>query len=67
MYALLIKRSAERDLRWLPRVLFERANERILSLRDAPRPRGVRKLAGALEWWLAHLGRRPSHALPDRP
>ena len=56
MYALLIKRSAERDLRRLPGVLFERVNERILSLRDKPRPHGVRKLAGALEGWRVRVG-----------
>ena len=56
MYALLIKRSAERDLRRLPRILFERVNERILSLRDDPRPHGVRKLSGALEGWRIRVG-----------
>ena len=56
MYALLIKSSAERDLRRLPLVLFERVNERILSLRDDPRPHGVRKLAGALEGWRIRVG-----------
>ena len=56
MYALLIKRSAERDLRRLPSVLFERVNERILSLRDDPRPHGVRKLVEALEGWRIRVG-----------
>jgi mRNA interferase RelE/StbE len=56
MYTLLIKRSAERDLRRLPRAFFERVNERILSLRDDPRPHGVRKLAGALEGWRIRAG-----------
>ena len=56
MYALLIKRSAERDLRRLPRALFERVNERILVLRDDPRPHGVRKLAGVLEGWRVRVG-----------
>ena len=56
MYALLIKRSAERDLRRLPRAFFERVDERILSLRDDPRPHGVRKLVGALEGWRIRVG-----------
>ncbi len=56
MYALLIKRCAERDLRRLPGALFERVNERLLSLRDDPRPHGVRKLAGALEGWRIRVG-----------
>jgi mRNA interferase RelE/StbE len=56
MHALLIKSSAERDLRRLPRTLFGRVNERILSLRDDPRPHGVRKLAGAQEGWRIRVG-----------
>ena len=56
MYALLIKRSAERDLRRLPRTLLERISERILALREDPRPHGVRKLVGALEGWRIRVG-----------
>ena len=56
MYALLIARSAEQDLRRLPRALFERVNERILSLRDDPRPHGVRKLVGTREGWPIRVG-----------
>ena len=56
MYALLIARSAEQDLRRLPRALFERVNERILSLRDDPRPHGVRKLVGTLEGGPVRVG-----------
>jgi len=56
VYALLIKRFAERDLRRLPRAVFERVSERILSLRDDPRPHGVRKLAGGLEGWRIRVG-----------
>ena len=51
MYTLLIRHSAERDLRRLPRVPFVRVNERIQSLREYPRPHGVRKLVGAQERW----------------
>jgi mRNA interferase RelE/StbE len=56
VYALLIKRSAERDLRRLPGTLFERVNDRILSLRDDPHPHGVRRLVGALEGWRIRVG-----------
>lgn len=56
MYTLLIKRSAERDLRRLPRIVFQRVNEKILSLRDDPRPPGVRKLVRALEGWRIRVG-----------
>lgn len=43
MYTLLINRSAERDLRRLRGVIFERVNKKILALRDDSRPPGVRK------------------------
>ena len=39
-----------------PRAFFERVNERILSLRDDPRPHGVRKFVGALEGWSIWVG-----------
>ena len=56
MYTLLIRHSAERDLRRLPRVIFKRVNERILSLRDNPRPHGVRKLVGPQVGWRIRVG-----------
>ncbi len=67
MYTLLIKRSAERDLRRLSRALFERVNERILALRDDPRPHGVRKLVGAMEGWRIRVSdyRIPYHIDDD--
>jgi len=51
MYRLIIKRSAERDLRRLPRPLFQRINQHVLELSEEPRPAGVNKLKGALEGW----------------
>ena len=56
MDTLLITRAAEQDLRRLPRALFERINARILSLRDEPRPHGVRNPAGASEGWRLRVG-----------
>ena len=56
MYRLIIKRSAERDLRHLPRPVFLRLNQRIVSLRDDPHPPGSRKLKGALEGWRIRVG-----------
>jgi len=56
MYQLLIKHSAEGDLYRLPRAIFQRVNDRILALRDDPRPPGVRKLSGALEGWRVRVG-----------
>jgi mRNA interferase RelE/StbE len=56
VYRLLIKRSAERDLRRLPRPLFQRISRNILALGDDPRPAGARKLKGALEGWRIRVG-----------
>ena len=56
MYALFIRRSAERDLRKLSQVILWRVNEKILALCHNPRPPGVRKLVGALEGWRLRVG-----------
>lgn len=56
MYRIVIKRSAERDLRRLPRPLFLRINQAILALANDPRPTGTRKLKGALEGWRLRVG-----------
>ena len=56
MYRLLIKASAEKDLRGLPASLFQRVNARILALREEPRPAGSLKLSGNLEGWRVRVG-----------
>jgi len=56
MYRLRLKRTAEADLDRLPGPIFERINERILALREEPRPAGVRKLQGDLEGWRIRVG-----------
>ena len=55
-YRLIIKRSAERDLRRLPRELFLRLNKQILALREEPRPAGVRKMEGSVSDWRLRVG-----------
>ena len=56
MYTLLIKPSAERDLRRLPEAIFRRVNEGLLTLRNNPRPGGTVKLSGNLEGWRLRVG-----------
>ena len=56
MYHLKIKRSAERDLKKLPRSLFLRIKQHIRALREDPRPPGVRKLQRNLEGWRIRVG-----------
>ena len=55
MYTLRIKRGAEKELRSLPREVFERVNAAILALRENPRPPGAEKLAGG-EGWRIRVG-----------
>ena len=56
MHGLLIKHSAEQDLRALPQAIFQRVNAKILALRDDPRPAGVRKLSGSVQGWRIRVG-----------
>ncbi|MBK7897060.1 MAG: type II toxin-antitoxin system RelE/ParE family toxin [Candidatus Promineifilaceae bacterium] len=56
MFILKIKNSAERDLKRLPKPLFLRLNQKILALREEPRPPGARKLQGKLEGWRVRVG-----------
>ena len=56
MYTLLIKPSAERDLRRLPEAIFRRINESLLALRDNPRPGGTVKLSANLKGWRLRVG-----------
>ena len=56
MHTLLIKRTAERDMRRLPSTVFGRLYVRLLALRDDPRPQGVRKPVGALTGWRIRVG-----------
>ena len=49
-YALLIKRSAEKEMDRLPARAFERVAQAILKLERGPRPRGSRKLRGVHDY-----------------
>ncbi|HJS65984.1 MAG TPA: type II toxin-antitoxin system RelE/ParE family toxin [Nitrospiraceae bacterium] len=45
-YKLLLKKSAERELRKIPKTDLQRITERIKELAVIPRPSGSEKLAG---------------------
>jgi mRNA interferase RelE/StbE len=45
-YSVLIKKSAERDLRKIPKADLQRITQRIKDLASIPRPSGNEKLAG---------------------
>lgn len=56
-YEILIKASAEKDVRRLPKDARARVASAILALRDEPRPSGVRKLKGrGEEGWRIRVG-----------
>ena len=45
-YSVLIKKSAERELRKIPKADLQRITQRIKDLASIPRPSGSEKLAG---------------------
>jgi mRNA interferase RelE/StbE len=56
-HKVLIKASAEKDVRRLPRDVRERVASAILALREEPRPSGVHKLKGrGEEGWRIRVG-----------
>lgn len=56
MYKVLIERTAERDLKYLPTAIFNRIVPRINALADIPRPSGSHKLAGSKNDWRIRIG-----------
>ena len=56
MHRILLERSAERDLRSLPRQEFARIVERIQALARDPRPPGSRKITGSQNDWRIRVG-----------
>ena len=51
-YEVRIVRSAEKEMNQLPAKVHNRLSEKILSLEDNARPRGVKKLSGREEYRL---------------
>ena len=49
-YQIILKPSAEKEMNRLPNAIYGRVDERILSLRENPRPRGIKKLSGREEY-----------------
>ena len=56
MYAILLERSAERDLRRLSAEIHERVIAAIRGLAANPRPPGCRKLTGSQNDWRIRIG-----------
>lgn len=45
-YAVYLKRSAEKELDRLPTEVYDRIIKQLISLKDNPRPHGIKKLQG---------------------
>ena len=49
-YTLYIASSSEKEIARLPKRLFQKITQRILSLSDDPRPTGCKKLEGEVKY-----------------
>lgn len=56
VYRVELTRSAERDLRRLPRHVLKRIDRKILGLADDPWPGGVKKLQGSESTYRIRVG-----------
>jgi len=56
VYEILLERRAEKDLKKLPSVLFQRIIEKIQPLAENPKPQGSRKITGSKNDWRIRIG-----------
>ncbi|OHB69147.1 MAG: plasmid stabilization protein [Planctomycetes bacterium RBG_16_43_13] len=56
MYDVLVERTAERDLKHIPKEYFNRITYDIKALSKNPRPHGCRKLSGSGRDWRIRVG-----------
>ena len=70
MYTLQIERHAERDLKRLKKhspAIFSRIISHVSSLKDNPRPKGVRKIVGSKnDWRIAICDYRVIYEIDDQ-
>lgn len=64
-YDLLVKKSAERELRALPKQDLRRVTERLQSLSRHPRPSGCEKLSGHDQYRIRQGDYRIVYAIDD--
>lgn len=55
-YRILLEAKAEKNLEKLPKEVQKRITQRILNLKDTPRPFGVTKINTANEWYRVRVG-----------
>ena len=56
MYEVYLEQAAERELRNLPKEVFNRIISRIKNLAENPRPAGCRKIIGSKKDWRIRVG-----------
>ncbi len=56
MYEVYLERSAENDLKRLPKTTFQRIIPQLRTLAENPRPSGCRKLTGSKSDWRIRIG-----------
>jgi mRNA interferase RelE/StbE len=56
VYEILLERNAERDLKKLPKDMFDRAVLSIKFLAQNPKPHGSRKIVGSKNDWRIRVG-----------
>ena len=56
MYEVVLEHAAERDLKGLPAIVFQRVIQHVKALADNPRPPGCRKITGSEGSWRIRVG-----------
>ena len=56
VYEILLERNAERDLKKLPKKMFDRVVLCVKSLSQNPKPPGTRKIVGSTNDWRIRIG-----------
>jgi mRNA interferase RelE/StbE len=64
-YSLVVKKSAERELRALPKADLRRVTDRIRDLAQDPRPPGHEKLSGQAHYRVRQGDYRVVYAIDD--
>lgn len=64
-YSLVVKKSAERELRALPKADLRRVTDRIRGLAQDPRPPGHEKLSGQEHYRVRQSDYRVVYAIDD--
>jgi mRNA interferase RelE/StbE len=55
-YAVTIRRSARKELEGVSSPFYEKIEEKLLALRNTPRPQGCKILKGTENFWRIRIG-----------